>query len=72
VAKLTEDKDNKKAKEGFIEAARVIELMVFTEVEGLAETMFKGDLKWDYRQISSILSFLQTCPTRSEGRRRNG
>ncbi len=41
--KLGEDKDNKKAREGFIEACRVIELMDFKEVEGLAETMFKGE-----------------------------
>ena len=41
-ARLVEDKDNKKAKEGFLEAARTLELMDISEVEGLAETMFKG------------------------------
>merc|ERR1712038_112498 len=38
---LNENKDNKKARDGFIEATRALELMNFDEVEGLAETMFK-------------------------------
>lgn len=41
VAKLNEDKENKKAKEHFVEAARTLELISFDEVEALAETMFK-------------------------------
>ena len=43
---LNENKDNKKARDGFIEATRALELMNFDEVEGLAETMFKGAVKF--------------------------
>jgi len=41
VKSLNEDSDNKKSRDGFIEATRAVELMSFDEVEGLAETMFK-------------------------------
>ena len=41
---LNEDSDNKKSRDGFIEATRAVELMSFDEVEGLAETMFKGGM----------------------------
>ncbi|TRY73606.1 hypothetical protein TCAL_08183 [Tigriopus californicus] len=40
-ARLAEDKDNKKAREGFLESARILELLDQKELETLAETMFK-------------------------------
>ena len=43
---LNENSDSKKSRDGFIEATRALELMNFAEVEGLAETMFKGGM-WD-------------------------
>ena len=42
VKTLNEKSDCKKSRDGFIEATRALELMNFDEVEGLAETMFKG------------------------------
>ncbi len=41
-AHLTENKDSKKSKDGFLEAAKTLELINLEELEGLAETMFKG------------------------------
>jgi hypothetical protein len=38
---LEKEPDNKKAREGFIEAARTLELTDIKELHGLAETMFK-------------------------------
>lgn len=38
---LDENADNKKAKEGFVESSRMMELIDLKELEGLAETMFK-------------------------------
>ena len=42
---MNDDKENKKARDGFLESARVIELLDVKEMEGLAETMFKGERK---------------------------
>ena len=42
VARLGEDKDNKKHRDGFVESSRTLELVDGKEMEGLAETMFKG------------------------------
>jgi len=41
IQKLGEDKDNKKARELFIEASRTLEIIDVTEMETLGETMFK-------------------------------
>ena len=41
VGHLEKEHDNKKAREGFIEAARTLELTDIKELHGLAETMFK-------------------------------
>ena len=44
---LNKDSDNKKSRDSFIEATRTVELVSFDEVEGLAETMFKGGKEWE-------------------------
>ncbi len=41
VALLEKESGNKKAREGFIEAVRTLELTDIKELHGLAETMFK-------------------------------
>ena len=51
---LNENKDNKKARDGFIEATRALELMNFDEVEGLAETMFKGTVNISSSRLNHV------------------
>ena len=41
--RLGEDKTCKKAKDGYIEASRALELIDTKDLVSLAETMFKGD-----------------------------
>ena len=41
IAALTKDKDDKKARELFVEASRTLEIMSMDELETLADTMFK-------------------------------
>lgn len=41
ITALTDDKDNKKARELFIESSRTLEIIDVTELETLGETMFK-------------------------------
>jgi len=41
IATLTTDKDDKKAREHFVEASRTLEIMNMGEIDTLAETMFK-------------------------------
>jgi hypothetical protein len=41
-ARLAEDKSCKKAKDGYIESSRVIEMIDIKDLTSLAETMFKG------------------------------
>ena len=42
MARLNEEKENKKHRDGFTESSRTLELVDVKEMEGLAETMFKG------------------------------
>jgi len=41
ISALTEDKDNKKARELFVESSRTLEIIDISELETLGETMFK-------------------------------
>ena len=41
-SKLAEDSSNKKARDGYIEASRTLELVDPADLTNLAETMFKG------------------------------
>lgn len=54
MARLAEDKDNKKAREGFLESARTLELLDQKELETLAETMFKGTWKQHLSSVALI------------------
>jgi hypothetical protein len=65
VALLDKDTGNKKAREGFIEAVRTLELTDIKELHGLAETMFKVTMGQFHQHFTQ--SF---CVCRSQKRKK--